>query len=62
MVALLLTTTITCSEALSIINRIVSLKNISAVQKTELIYTIQQQIPSCPLRIVPDERPKSNSR
>lgn len=62
MVALLLTTTITCSEAVHIISRIVSLSNLSVRQKTELIYIIQQEVPSCPLRIVPDERSKSNSR
>jgi hypothetical protein len=61
MVALLLTTTISCSDALSIINRVGKVVGLSNQQRIEIIQVIRQSIPSCPLKIVPDERPKSSS-
>ena len=62
MVALLLTTTISCSDALAVINRVTRVVGLSSQQKTEIIQVIRQYVPTCPLRVVPDERSKSNSR
>lgn len=61
MVALLLTTTISCSDALTIINRVGKVVGLSNQQRIEIIQVIRQSIPSCPLKIVPDERPKPSS-
>ena len=60
MVVLLATTIISCSEAFRIVNRIGNVIGISYQQKIEVIQVINQHIPSCPLKIVPDERPKSS--
>jgi hypothetical protein len=61
MVALLLTTTISCSDAFKIINNITRVVGLSESQKTELIKTIQQSIPSCPVKVESNVRSKSNS-
>ena len=60
MVALLATTVISCSEAFRIINRIGNVIGLSYQQKIELVQVISQHVPTCPLKIVPDERPKSS--
>lgn len=61
MVALLLTTTISCSDAVKIISRLTNVIGLSLQQKAELIQTVRQSVPTCPLKIVPDDKPKSNS-
>ena len=61
MIALLATTVISCSEAFRIVNRIGNVIGLSYQQKIEVIQVISQHIPSCPLKIVPDERPKSSN-
>lgn len=61
MVALFLTTTISCSDALGILNRISQVIGLSNQQKIEIIQVIRQSIPTCPLIIKPNERPKSSS-
>ena len=60
MVALLATTVISCSDAFRIVNRIGNVIGLSYQQKIEVIQVISQHIPSCPLKIVPDERPESS--
>jgi hypothetical protein len=60
MVALLATTVISCSDAYRIINRIGNVIGLSYQQKIEVIQVISQHIPSCPLKIITDERPKSS--
>ena len=60
MVALLATTVISCSDAYRIINRIGNTIGLSYQQKIELIQVVSQYVPSCPIKIVPDERPKSS--
>jgi hypothetical protein len=60
MVALLATTVISCSDAYRIINRIGNVIGLSYQQKIELIQVVSQYVPSCPIKIVPDERPKSS--
>ena len=61
MIALLATTVISCSESFRIVNRIGNVIGLSYQQKIEVIQVISQHIPSCPLKIVPDERPKSST-
>lgn len=60
MVELFATTIISCTDAVRITNRIANVAGLSYKQKIELIQTIGQYIPSCPLKIIPDERPKSS--
>jgi len=61
MIALLATTIISCSDAVRIINRIGNVIGLSYQQKIELIQVINQHIPTCPIKIVPDERPESST-
>ena len=61
MVALLLSTTISCSDALGIINRLSRVVGLTNQQRVEIIQVIKQHIPTCPFTVVPDERPKPNS-
>ena len=60
MVALLATTILSCSDAFRIINRIGNVVGLSYQQKIEVIQVISQHIPSCPIKIITDERPKSS--
>jgi hypothetical protein len=60
MVELLATTVISCSDAFRIVNRIGNVIDLSYQQKIEVVQVINQHVPSCPLKIVPDERPKSS--
>ena len=60
MVALFLTTTITCSQAFKLLNKIQSNKSIPDIIRTELISTIREAIPSCPVIVKKDGRRKSN--
>jgi len=61
MIALLATTVISCSEAFRIVNRIGNVIGLSYQQKIEVIQVISQHIPTCPLKIVPNERPESSN-
>lgn len=61
MVALLLTTTISCSDAVKIISRLTNVIGLSLQQRAELIQTVRQSVPTCPFKIVPDDKPKPNS-
>ena len=61
MVVLLTATVISCSDAFRIINRIGNVIGLSYQQKIEVIQVVSQHVPSCPLKIVPDERPKSSN-
>jgi hypothetical protein len=51
MVVLLSTTIITCSQALSLINRISSVVGLTELQKREITLELRKVIPSCPVRI-----------
>jgi hypothetical protein len=62
MVALLLTTTISCSDALVIINRVTKVVGLTNQQKIEIIQVIRDHLPTCPVAVIPDERSKSSSR
>ena len=58
MVELLATTIISCSDAFRIVNRIGNAIGLSYQQKIEVVQVISQHIPTCPINIIPDERPK----
>lgn len=60
MVALIATTVISCSDAVRIVNRLANVIGLTYKQKIELIQTVNQHIPTCPVKIVQDERPKSS--
>jgi hypothetical protein len=60
MVELFATTVISCSDAFRIVNRIGNVIGLSYQQKIEVIQVVSQHVPSCPLKIVPDERSKSS--
>jgi|694.fasta_scaffold01227_48 hypothetical protein len=61
MVALLLATTISCSEAISLIGRLTKTVGLTHQQKMEIIQTIKGTIPICPVKVETNERPKSHS-
>jgi len=52
MVVFLTTTIISCSDALSVIQRISRVVGLTELQKTEIIYEIRKVIPSCPIKVV----------
>ena len=54
MFALFLTTTITCSQAQGLLNRIQTNRSIPDYVKTEILDEIRQVIPSCPVKIKND--------
>lgn len=51
MVALFLTTTISCSQTLAMINRIQRALSLSEKQKIEIVQEIRKFVPSCPIVI-----------
>lgn len=58
MVALLLTTTISCSDAFKMIKNVSNAINLNTQQKIELVQTHVKFVPSCPFKVVPDGKPK----
>ena len=61
MVALFLTTTISCYDAISIINRLTKVVGLTNQQRIEIIQTIQKSIPTCPLIIKPNDTKRTSS-
>lgn len=60
MVALFLTTTISCSDVFSILNRVQKVIGLSIQQRTEIIQVLRQSVPTCPVKIEPNDRTKRN--
>ena len=56
MTALFLTTTITCSQAFNLLNRIQSHRNLPDFVKIELIQLIKETVPTCPVKIKKDSK------
>jgi hypothetical protein len=46
-----LTTVITCSQALGIVNRITNVVGLTPEQRIEIISEIRKVVPSCPVKI-----------
>jgi len=51
MVVLISTTVISCTQALSIINRLQKIVGLTEQQKNEIVLEVKKTIPSCPIRI-----------
>ena len=47
----LLTTTISCTQALSIIHRLTNVVGLTQEQKTEIVQEVRKTIPFCPVTI-----------
>jgi hypothetical protein len=56
MVTLLLTTTISCTDALSIIHRLTKVTGLTPIQKSEIIQEVRKTIPFCPVTIKKDDK------
>tara|TARA_R110000772_G_C12993108_1_gene407269 strand:- start:203 stop:370 length:168 start_codon:yes stop_codon:yes gene_type:complete len=53
---LLLTASITCSQALNLLQRIAKVVGLTELQKTEIIVEIRKTIPFCPVTIRKDAK------
>lgn len=58
MLELFAVTIISCSDAIRITNRLANVIGLTYQQKIELLQVISHSIPTCPIKIIPDERPK----
>lgn len=58
MVELFAMTVISCSDAIRITNRLANVIGLTYQQKIELLQVISHSVPTCPVKINPDERPK----
>jgi len=58
MIPLILSTTISCSDAIGIINKVASMTGLSQTQKNEIIAELRAFVPSCPVTIKKDEPKK----
>jgi hypothetical protein len=58
MVPLFLSTVITCSNAIAVLNRLTSVVGLTSQQKQEITTELKKVIPSCPITIKKDEPPK----
>jgi hypothetical protein len=56
MVALFLTTTISCSDAINIIQRLTRVVGLTQLQKTEIVQEIRKTIPFCPVIVKKDAK------
>ena len=56
MVTLLLATTISCADALSIIHRLTKVNGLTPIQKSEIIQEVRKTIPFCPVTIKKDDK------
>ena len=55
MITLLLTTTISCADALSLIHRLSRVVGLTPIQRTEIIQEIRKVVPFCPITIKKDD-------
>ena len=58
MIPLVLSTVITCSQAIAIVNRVTSVVGLSPKQKQEIIIELKALVPTCPVTIKKDEPKK----
>ena len=56
MVVLAASTIITCSQAISVINRVQRVIGLTEVQKTEIVQEIRKVIPFCPVIVKQDAK------
>ena len=60
MVVFFTATIISCSDAIGILNRLQKVVGLSQQQKVEIVQVIRQYVPTCPVRIESNERPRRN--
>ena len=58
MIALLSTTIISCSDVFAIVNRLSNVIGLSYQQKVEVIKTLKEYVPSCPILIKSNDKSK----
>jgi hypothetical protein len=58
MLVLFAATIISCPDVIRITNRIANIIGLSYQQKIELLEVISHSVPTCPIKIISDERPK----
>jgi hypothetical protein len=58
MIPLIFSTVITCSQAISIVNRVTSVVGLTNSQKVEIIIQLKTLVPTCPVTIKKDEPSK----
>jgi hypothetical protein len=56
MIPITLATIITCSQAISLIDRLASISSLSRAQKEEIVLEIRKVIKSCPIKIKDDKK------
>jgi len=56
MISLFLTTILSCSDIVMIVNRLMNVKLLTVEQKTEILLELKKAVPSCPLIIKPNAR------
>lgn len=52
----LLTATITCTQAMSVIQRVTKVVGLTEIQKTEIVAEIRKVIPFCPVIVKQDKK------
>lgn len=55
MVPLMLSTIITCSQAVGLINRVSSMVSLTVKQRVDIIAELRSLVPTCPVTIKKDE-------
>lgn len=58
--SLFLTTIISCSQVMTIANRLVGIALLTPQQKTEILFELRKTVPSCPL-VIKSNEPKRTS-
>jgi len=58
MVPLMLSTIISCSQAIGLINRVSSMIDLTSKQKSEIIDELRSLVPTCPVTIKKDDLKK----
>jgi hypothetical protein len=58
MIGLLATTIISCKDVIGIVSRLSRSAGLSYHQRIEVIQVLQEHVPSCPVVIKENERPK----
>lgn len=56
MIALFLTTFLSCSDLVKIANRLANVSLLTPKQKTEILWELKKVVPTCPLIIKSDEQ------
>jgi hypothetical protein len=55
MTSIFLITTISCAQAMGVLNRLTSVVGLTERQKNEIVVELKKIIPSCPITIKPNE-------